>query len=174
MSNKRIEIFGPLGFLLVGIWLLIIIPKNIPDAQLSVIGPRALPSFIAIAFIALSVILLLEFFIKHRKQKSTIEPKHDLTDSSDLVRTANISESQRDFSKDNSKRDTIRTILSFVLIFAYVLSFEKVGYLISTYVLTTLLLLLFRVKRPIYYFVVYVTNLVIYLAFTKLLFVMLP
>lgn len=158
MSKFRKDMISSLIFLALGIALLFIIPINISDVKLSSIGPRSFPYFIAVSMIVLSILLMIVTYLTEKKVRI-------ITNENSEVVVEEIRE---------NKMDTLRVVIFIVLIFIYIILFEKVGYFISTFLLSTSILLLLKTKNIWSYIIVYLVATGIYLAFTKLLFVILP
>ncbi len=153
MSDYKKNILAGILFILFGLALLLYIPNSINDDGMSILGPRAFPNLIAYGIILLSLSLLItniyKLFSDKKKETKT-------KDSNTTV------------------LDEVRVLLLTLIMLLYVLTFEPLGYFISTFISSTLILALFKVKKWYLYAIIYTIAGLIYLAFTKLLFVILP
>lgn len=140
--------------MILGIALIIFIPASIPLSEATEIGPRAFPYFIAVSMILLSALLLVSTLFQYRKQRPQKEKSVE--------------------KAPECLHNEIRALILFIIVLLYIFLFDKIGYFLSTFLASTLTLLLFRVKKVWYYLIVYAAGAGIYFAFTKLLFVMLP
>lgn len=145
-------------FLAISILLLLFLPSAIPSSPLSGAGARMFPTFVLVSIAVLSLILIVQEYIKERKNK---EEKATEAASSKIEGILNNKQLQRVW-------------LSCLIIILYLFLFNKIGFLASSILCTTLLLLLFRMRKLTAFGVVYLSIVVIYLIFTKLLFVQLP
>ena len=68
--------------------------------------------------------------------------------------------------KKSRMKNELRAGVSALIMLVYALLFDVIGYFPSTILFITAYLLLFRVKKPLYYVVCYATMVVIWAAFT--------
>ena len=154
MSDYKKNLVSSLIFLVLGITLIIFIPITIPLSEATVIGPRAFPYFIATAMIVLSAVLLISTLLQRGKQ--------------------GLREEKTEEKEPRYRQDELRALALIGITLLYIFLFDKIGYFLSTFLSSTLVLLLFRVKKVWYYLIVYAVGAGVYFAFTKLLFVTLP
>lgn len=168
MSSYQKNMLSGLIFLLLGVALLIIIPISVDEGAMSSVGPRAFPQFIAVSMVLLSCLLMASSWHGQRKRADGARPQ-----AVQVQQPAAEGEQPVLAAKKESVRDEGRAFILIAIILLYILTFDKLGYLLSTFLASTLTLVLFRVKKTGYYLVVYASAAAIYFAFTKLLFVML-
>lgn len=154
MSDYKKNLVSSLIFLVLGIALMVFIPITIPLSEATVIGPRAFPYFIAAAMILLSAVLLISTLLKRGKQ--------------------GLREEKTEGKEPQYLQNELRALALIGITLLYIILFDKIGYFFSTLLASTLMLLLFRVKKIWYYLIVYAVGAGVYFAFTKLLFVTLP
>lgn len=158
MTQFKQDLFAAFFFLLLGALVLISVPLTIKDPGVSVMGPRVFPYFIGVSMVVLSLILLVQTIIKNRKAVNKAEETNTLSDAEKKV----------------ARRDELRAILLAVIVLAYSASFQKLGYFLSTFLASTLILLLFKVKKIWVYPIVYAAAVAVWAGFTFLLSVRLP
>lgn len=71
-------------------------------------------------------------------------------------------------------KEWIPPLSVFALLMAYVYSMPYIGYVLSSLVASTLILVLVKAKKPLYYIISFIFVFVIYYVFTKFLLVPLP
>ena len=160
MTQYKKDMISALVFLIIGIAVLISVPTTISDKQITGIGPRAFPNFVGVCMVALSLILGISTFVKQQK----------------LVR-AGKAEKPRQVPAQERKarlRNELRAVLAALICLVYAWAFDKVSYFVSTFVLITALLALFRVKKLLSYIVCYIGGVVIWACFTYFFSVRLP
>lgn len=153
MSKYQKSMISSLVFTVLGVVLLIVIPVSVDAGTMSAVGPRTFPYFIAVCMIVLSLMLAMTTYLENKK-------------SSGKSKSGNVELTEW--------KNELRALLLVVVVLLYVLTFDALGYFVSTFIASTLMLLIFRTKNIIHYLVVYGAAIAIYLAFTKLLYVMLP
>lgn len=153
MSKYQKNIISSLVFTVLGVVLLLLIPNSIEAGTMSAVGPRAFPYFISVCMIALSLALAATTYWGNKKSDS---------------------KAKQDNIEPTEWKNELRALLLVVIVLLYIFTFDVLGYFISTFIASTLMLLLFRAKKIKYYLIVYGVAITIYLAFTKLLYVMLP
>ncbi|MEG0541545.1 MAG: tripartite tricarboxylate transporter TctB family protein [Angelakisella sp.] len=153
MSSYQKNMISSLVFFVLGIVLLIVIPTSVDSGTMSDVGPRAFPYFIAVCMIALSSVLAANTYWERKKNLNQVAGKK---------------------AEPGEGKNELRALALVAIILLYILTFDILGYFVSTFIASTLMLLLFRTKNIKHYLIVYGVAIAIYLAFTKLLFVMLP
>lgn len=153
MSGYQKNMVSSLVFAVLGAALLIVIPASVDIGTMSAVGPRAFPYFIAICMIILSVVLAAVTYWENRKNDAKMEHTK---------------------SASGEGKNELRALMLVAIVLLYILTFDILGYFGSTFIAATLMLLLFRSRNIKHYLIVYGSAMVIYLAFTKLLYVMLP
>ena len=157
MSEFKKDMISALVFLVLGIAVLISVPLTIVDPQISVMGPRVFPNFIGISMVVLSLALMLQTLLKAKKngefKKSTAKTAEE---------------------KKSNMSNQMRALLMAGIALLYAFTLEPLGYFVSTFIASTLTLLLFKVKKWWAYPLIYAVAFLIWLAFTTLLYVRLP
>ncbi|MDD3172348.1 MAG: tripartite tricarboxylate transporter TctB family protein [Herbinix sp.] len=161
MSDYQKNMLSGAIFFLFGIVLLFAIPFTIQQGNLSAVGPRAFPNFIGYTMVFLSGAHLVITFISNKLSSKKTNEKDD------VIKNGKECSSQ-------GLKDEIRVIVLGIIMLLYVLTFENLGFFASTFIASTLSLILFKVHKWYHYLAVYGSITLIYLGFTKLLFVMLP
>ena len=156
MDKRQIDYLSSGLFMFFGVLVLILTRTTVKVAGMAVIGPRAFPYFIGVSTIILSITLYLQTRAKYKGKEEELKSEDiQVTDKKD-------------------KENELRVVLLVAIAFAYVILFDKVGYFISTFAASTGIMMTLKVKSIKQYLVVYMTAIMIYFAFTKLLYVMLP
>lgn len=160
MTQYKKDMISALVFLLIGVAVLISVPATISDKQITGIGPRAFPYFVGGCMVALSLVLGISTYIKQQK----------LAKAGKAEKCKEVSEAE----KAQRLHNELRAIGAALICFVYAWAFDKVSFFISTFVLITALLALFRVKKPLSYLICYIGGLVIWACFTYFFSVRLP
>ncbi len=158
MSQYKKDIISSLMFLILGALVLISVPMTIKDPGISVMGPRVFPTFIGVCMVLLSLALLAITLFKGRKENAARQAEGTLTEE----------------ERKTALRDELRAVALALIILAYSALFQTLGYFLSTFLATTAILLLFRVKKVWVYPIIYAVAFLIWLGFTVLLSVRLP
>ena len=156
MDKIQKNITGSIIFIILGITIWLLIPIYVPEDTVTVMGASFFPRFIAIAMIVFSTILLVI---------SVIQLKKDAFIKEDIP-----GEKQEKVSN----RDRFNGIGIFIISVLYMLMINRIGFLISTYIAVTSMLILFRERKIINYVIVYSIILIVYYVFTHLLLVQFP
>lgn len=158
MSQFRKDLVSSFIFLGLGALVLIAVPLTIKDPGVSVMGPRVFPAFIGICMVVLSLALLVVTLVKHHRE--TEEQGSAVSVTPEERRAA--------------LRDELRAVVLAIIVLAYSALFQAMGYFLSTFLATTAILLLFRVKKVWVYPLIYAVAFLVWLGFTMLLSVRLP
>ena len=156
MDKIQKNITGSIIFIILGITIWLLIPIYVPEDTVTVMGASFFPRFIAIAMIVFSTILLVI---------SVVQLKKDAFIKEDIP-----GEKQEKVSN----RDRFNGVGIFIISVLYMLMINKIGFLISTYIAVTSMLILFRERKIINYVIVYSIILIVYYVFTHLLLVQFP
>ena len=158
MSQYKKDMISSFVFLIFGAFVLISVPLTIKDPGVSVMGPRVFPYFIGVGMVLISLALLgVTIFKRHKGEAGYCD-----TD------TKTVEE------RKTALHDEIRALILAGIILAYAALFQVLGYFLSTFLASTAILLLFRVKKIYVYPIVYAVALAIWAGFTFLLSVRLP
>ena len=154
-SKYKKDFSSGVMFFSLGLFAFLISPVVISAKGMGNAGSaRIFPQFIGVGLMVLSFLLILETFISYKKSKKEGGPEEEKV--------------KREKGKENV------VIIFAAMVLVYILLFDKLGYIITTIGVTTGALFLFRVKKAYYYLIVYGVDILVYFAFTKLLFVQLP
>ncbi|MBQ9197390.1 MAG: tripartite tricarboxylate transporter TctB family protein [Clostridia bacterium] len=161
MTEYRKNILSGLIFLVIGIVVLVATPLAVKDPQVSAVGPRAFPSFIGGAMVALSLALIGQAI--YRQHKAGLP----------LLNIIGERRKDADEKREGLKNET-RAFIALAIMLIYAILFDKIGYFASTFLAITAYLLLLRVKSVWSYAISYAVGGAIWAAFTYLLSVRLP
>ncbi len=156
MDKIQKNITGSIIFIILGITIWLLIPIYVPEDTVTVMGASFFPRFISIAMIVFSTILLVTSIIQLKKGAFI---KEDIPGKK---------------QEKVSNRDRFNGIGIFIISVLYMLMINKIGFLISTYIAVTSMLILFRERKIINYVIVYSIILIVYYVFTHLLLVQFP
>ena len=135
-SKYKKDFSSGVMFFALGLFAYLISPVVISSKGMGNAGSaRIFPQFIGIGLMILSLLLILETYISYKKSRTGGHP------------------AQESEVQEKVKEKTV--IIFAVMLVAYVLLFDKLGYIISTLAVTTGALLLFRVKKAYFYLIVY-------------------
>lgn len=152
MTQFKKDMLSALVFFVIGVAVLIAIPYTIKDTQITGVGPRTFPYFIGFCITGLSALLgVVTLYKQHKAVKAGLAEK---------PKTVSPEE------KKSRMKNELRAGVSALIMLVYALLFDVIGYFPSTILFITAYLLLFRVKKPLYYVVCYATMVVIWAAFT--------
>ncbi|MCG8499003.1 MAG: tripartite tricarboxylate transporter TctB family protein [Firmicutes bacterium] len=156
MDKIQKNITGSIIFIILGITIWLLIPIYVPEDTVTVMGASFFPRFISIAMIVFSTILLVTSIIQLKKGAFI---KEDIPGKK---------------QEKVSNRDRFNGIGIFIISVLYMLMINRIGFLISTYIAVTSMLILFRERKIINYVIVYSIILIVYYVFTHLLLVQFP
>lgn len=152
-SNLKDRYMGIL-LLLFGAVLMFSIPKIIQGASnVTTLGPRFFPQFIAIAIIILSAILIIKSFLNNAKEKEKNPEKE---------------------GSKFKKEEAMVGVWVFVVMLFYVFIVQWVSFLPATIVAMAVIMMLMRVKKWYHYLIVIALIVLIKYIFASLIFVPLP
>ncbi len=160
MTQFKKDMLSALVFFLIGVAVLISIPYTIKDIQVTHVGPRAFPYFVGWCITGLSVVMGLTTLYKQHKLVKTNQQEKATAPTSEQKKAHLYNE--------------LRAMASAVLMLAYAIVFDKIGYFLSTFLFITALLALFRIKKPLPYLICYAVGAAIWAAFTFIFSVRLP
>ncbi len=153
-QSKRDMLFAG-SFFVMGILLLLIIPIFAPGRPGTQPDSRFFPRVIAVAIMAISVLMFANNLLKHIHEIRSEKPNEAPKSSVGWI-------------------DERRAFILFGIIAVYALLMKPVGFIISTVLATTAILLVLKVKKPLSYLIVYAFSAVIFLVFKYVLYVRLP
>ncbi|MGE4284859.1 MAG: tripartite tricarboxylate transporter TctB family protein [Clostridia bacterium] len=151
MKQIKTNLYSGITLFMFGLLLLILIPMYVDVGGVSIIGPRVFPTFITFALIFFSIILIGTSVLQLKKKQKAVYTQEE--------------------KEVLNFKDELRVFKIFLAILLYIFLFNKVGYGISTTIFITLCLIILQVKKAWYYLVAYTVSYIVYLAFTKLLFI---
>jgi len=161
MTQFKKDMLSALVFLVIGIAVLISTPATIVQEDVTFgVGARTFPYFIGGCMTALSVILGIITLLKQRK----------LVKAGKAEKPAQVSDEQKKTNLINE----LRALGTAAVCILYAWVFDKVSFFISTFVLITALLVIFKVKKPMSYIICYVAGVAIWACFTYFFSVRLP
>lgn len=163
MSKTQKDLLSSLLFLGLGIMVLVSVPLTIKDPGVTGVGPRAFPNFIGACFVLLSLVLLLQTVLKVRR---TRQEQADTAEAADAAPSLQM--------RVQTRADELRVAATAAIMLLYALLFERLGYFLSTGLMITGLLVLFKTRKWHYYLISYGIAAAIWLGFTYLLSVQLP
>lgn len=162
MRQAKRDMILATSFFLLGVVLYLIIPIFTPGKAGTLLDSRFFPRVIAIAIMGISVLMFANNYLLHLHQK----------------RAEATQPTQNPQAKEKtSASDWINERRAFILlgiILLYALLFKPLGFIISTALATTGILLALKVRKIWSYVIVYAFSATIYLIFKFVLYVRLP
>lgn len=161
MTQYKKDMLSALIFFLIGIAVLVCTPATIIQEDVKFgVSARTFPYFIGGCMTALSLLLGVITYTKQRKavKAGTAEKEKEYTDE----------------EKKANRANELRAFLTAVVCILYAWVFDKVNFFISTFVLITALLAIFKVKKLSSYLICYAATVVIWACFTYFFAVRLP
>ena len=132
-------------FFILGAFIFLSIPGNISSAHNDSLGPRFIPYIVSVAFMLLSIVLFVETFF-----------------------------GKKTASRPMAIADELRTILFIAALIVGVFLINKIGFLLGMIFITTVTMILLKVKSFKGYAIVYSVLLVVFLFFTYVMKIVLP
>jgi len=154
MSPQKINrIFG-IFFFVLGIFIWFAIPYQIKEPGITTIGPRFFPRTISIMLMIASIALVLETFLKSKKNIDNNKIKEE--------------------KFELNLKEEVRVILLFFSMIAYAFLLPILGFILSSIFIMGVDLFLLKVRKWYFYLILIVLVLLIYYIFKNLLYVQLP
>ena len=157
MSKYLKDTMGALIFIVFGIFLIAVIPAAIPSTQLTSVGAKFFPQLISSGLIVCGACLLVISILKAKKEKVSFKKE-----------LCNLKVS---FKLD---RSSVNVAFTYIFTVIYALIYNKIGFIASSLMLVTALLMLYKARKPLYYIILYIMVFFVYLIFTMVLSVYLP
>lgn len=148
MLKVNMNVFKGVLFLCLAIIVLAITPSQVGVIEGEIINSRSFPYLVTGIMIASSLLLILEGLMSKQKTYFIV-------------------------SKEEAKKWVV-PLAVFVLVLIYVLIIPILGFVISSFIATTVLLLMVKCKKPLYYIIIFICIFAIYYLFTEFLTVPLP
>lgn len=149
-TNSKNRISG-FFFLFLGIFLWIAIPYQIKSDGMTTMGPEFFPKFLSVGLIILSILLIIQTFVKEKQGRGQNSKNFDINLKSEL-----------------------RVLLIFFIITIYAVMIPYLGFVISTILFMGIALFLLNVRKWYFYGALIAFSFVVYYVFEKLLYVQLP
>lgn len=162
MRQSKRDMILAASFFLTGVILYLIIPIFAPGKPGVLLDSRFFPQVIAIAIVAISVLMFANNYLLYLHDKRT-EALHPTQ-----IPQASAKPSATDWINER------RAFILLGIILLYALLFKPLGFLISTVLATTGILVALKVRKIWSYVIVYTFSAVIYLIFKFVLYVRLP
>jgi tripartite tricarboxylate transporter TctB family protein len=154
LEKIRRDILGATIFFVFGITLWFLIYIFVPGGNGFEVDARFFPKFISILTILLSVIYFSASVIKYNVLKKA-EEQIKSENKAILI-------------------DEVRPYIIFIIMIFYTFLFERIGYLTSTFIISTLTLYYLGIRKIHKYLIIFGVVLIIFILFEKVLNVQLP